>query len=255
MMEHEYDVMRRVEDLHWWYAVLRWQVLRVLKRCLPAQGRVLDAGCGTGGMLALLLRRLSVSEVAGVDASELAVQHCSRRGLRCVRLGSVNELPFEDASFDGVLSLDVLYHSGVDEMRALAEMRRVLKPGGVLVVNLPAFAWLRGIHDDAVCGDRRYKACQLRLLLEGHSLRTEMIHYWNAWLFLPLLLWRRLGHFLAAQPDVESDLMLPPKWLNRLLVCGGKIDAWLCRTFRLPLGSSVFAVAIKEAATSGGQGT
>lgn len=250
----EYDTLRAVEDRHWWYAVLRSLVLCALAGRLPPRGHLLDAGCGTGGMLDFLRGRIRHLDVEGIDVSAQAVGHCQRRGLSTIREGSVHELPFDDGDFDAVLSLDVLYHAEVDEERALAEMSRVLRPGGLLVLNLPAFECLRGSHDAAVCGVRRYMAYHVRSLLEHHSLRVEMIHYWNAWLFLPLLIWRRWSR-LGLKPEMEpaSDVKLPPAWLNRSLKTAGRLDACLCRVLRLPFGSSVFAVAKKLNPQPGGQ--
>lgn len=247
MLPPEYHMLRLVEDRHWWHKVLHGLVLDAVSDHLPPRGHVLDAGCGTGGMLALLREKKPCLDTVGVDASGLAVQHCRERGLSQVRLGTVHELPFEKGAFDAVICLDVLYHADVNEHDALAEMSRVLRPGGVLVANVPAFECLRGSHDVAVCGARRYKAEEVSLLLQKHRLCCELSHYWNAWLFLPLLLWRRLSRRPAErQAGLNSDLALPPAWLNRVLSRGGKVDAQLCRALRIPFGSSVFAVARKE---------
>ena len=253
MQPAEYHTLRAVEDQHWWYAVLHRLVLRaLLEGEVPAYGRVLDAGCGTGGMLAFLSEH-HWGDLDGMDASEMAVRHCHERGLMNVRLGTVHELPFASEVFDAVLSLDVLYHDGVDGNRALTEMVRVMKPGGLLVLNLPAFECLRGSHDAVVCGARRYRSCHVRSLLESHSLQASMIHYWNAWLFLPLLAWRRWSHRqLRNRSEAASDLKLSPMWLNRWLACAGRMDARLCRWLHIPFGSSVFAVARKACIQPGG---
>ncbi|MBL9176617.1 MAG: class I SAM-dependent methyltransferase [Verrucomicrobiaceae bacterium] len=235
MDEREHDLLRRVEDGHWWHRVLRHQALRAL-RTVPCGARVLDAGCGTGGML----RWLTEFDAHGADLSPHAVKLCHGRGLLHVKQASIHDLPFPDGTFDAVLSLDVLYHADVDELRALTEMRRVLKPGGTLVLNLPAFECLRGAHDVAVCGVRRYTACQVRSLLESHSLRIEMIHYWNAWIFLPLLFWRQWSRMKSKK---HSDLRLDLGRMNSLLFLTGSIDAWLCRLLSLPFGTSIFAIA------------
>lgn len=254
MLAAEYNILRHVEDRHWWHAVLRRQVMRALTGAsLPPRAHLLDAGCGTGGMLAFLREKHPHFDLEGVDASELAVRHCQARGLSQVRQASVHDLPYASGTFDVVLSLDVLYHTNVEETRALAEMRRVLRPGGLLVLNLPAFECLRGAHDVAVCGTRRYTACHVRQMLHRHSLNDVMTHYWNAWLFLPLLAWRRMSRRL---PETEvsaatSDLILPPAWLNHVLTAVGNLDAWLCRLLRIPWGSSVFAVARKPIQAEG----
>jgi len=240
MDEREHDLLRQVEDHHWWHRVLHYQALRALRE-LPPGSRVLDAGCGTGGML----RYLTNFEAHGVDLSPHAVKLCHERGLRQVEQASVHDLPFPDGKFDAVLSLDVLYHANVNESRALVEMRRVLKPDGMLVLNLPAFDCLRGAHDLAVRGVRRYKSCHVRSLLESHSLRVEMIHPWNAWLFPPLLFWRQWSRMTSKKhPESSvSDLRLDLGKMNSLLFLTGIFDAWLCRMLGVPFGTSIFAVA------------
>lgn len=233
MKAGQHDLMRKVEDEHWWYRVLRGQVLHALERSVKAGGHVLDAGCGTGGMLSLLRGW----ESHGCDLSAEAVEHCRARGLERVLVSSVHSMPYADCSFDAVLSLDVLYHARVDEHLALSEMRRVLRPGGRLIVNVPAFECLRGDHDTAVEGVRRYRLRVLERLLRAHDFVIEQAHYWNAWLFLPLLLRRLLV------TNDQGDLRMPPRWLNEWLAMCGSADAALCRLTRVPWGTSVFLVA------------
>ncbi len=253
MKAPEYDLMRSVEDRHWWYAVLRSLVQHALAGRLPPRGLLLDAGCGTGGMLEFLQGQICDLNAAGVDAAEEAVRHCQQRGLSSVQLGSVEALPYAEAAFDAVICLDVLYHAGVCEELALAEMSRVLRPNGLLVLNLPAFDSLRGSHDVAVSGARRYGELQVRTLLEHSNFAVEMIQYWNAWLFLPLLVWRQLSRIKTELgPAGESDLKITPDWMNAMLTGVGKLDAGLCRELRLPFGSSVFAVARKRNRSTGG---
>jgi SAM-dependent methyltransferase len=249
MRAAEYELMHAVEDRHWWYAVLRSLVDDALAGRLPAHARLLDAGCGTGGMLAFLRGTRADVALEGVDEAEQAVRYCHRRGLAAVQRAEVEALPFEDAVFDAVMCLDVLYHAGVDEQRALAELGRVLRPQGLLLLNLPAMAALRGRHDEAVGGARRYEAGRVRALLAGTSFDVEMMHYWNAWLCLPLLIWRQLSRL---KPHRTSDLNLTPVWMNQMLAGAGRVDAGLCRALQVPFGSSVFAVARKRNRSNGG---
>jgi SAM-dependent methyltransferase len=232
----EHDILRTAEDEHWWYAVLHRLVMKEMQARVPHGERVLDAGCGTGGMMKLLTNW----DIHGIDIAPAAIAHCQQRGLKQVIQASLHELPFESASFDAVLSLDVLYHEQVDEHRALDEIARVLKPGGIFIMNLPAFDCLRGAHDHAVRGARRYTACQVRDRLLFHNLSVDMMHYWNAWLFLPLLVWRR---WTRLRPhSARSDIRQLPAWLNASLTHLGRLDA--CASRRLGfIGSSVFTVA------------
>lgn len=234
MPPDEHDLLRSFEDSHWWYGVQHWLVLRELEQ-LPQGIALLDVGCGTGGLLA----KLSDVSAQGVDVSAHAVDHCRRRGLLSVQVASVHDLPFADASFDVITCLDVLYHKSVDESRALKEMVRVLRPGGRLVFNEPAFDCLRGGHDVRVCGARRYTMSQMRRLLERHNLVPKMLQYWNAWLFLPLLVRRR---WVRAK---TSDLHSLPRWMNAVLRSAGRVDAAMARRLGVPFGSSVFGFACK----------
>jgi SAM-dependent methyltransferase len=250
MNEREYTLMRQVEDTHWWYAALRQAAAAALEEELTDQpsARVLDAGCGTGGMLGLLHRRQPSWSLHGLDSSAEALEHCRRRGFADLIHGSVNALPFEDASFDAVLSLDVLYFEGVDDSRALVEIHRILKPGGCLILNLPAFEALRGQHDVAVRGARRYTPKVVRNLLARSTLDGVRVHCWNLWLFFPILCWRKLSRMRqpAELAKARSDLSMPPAPLNAMLTVLARLDMCLCRATRSPLGTSVFAVATKK---------
>ena len=249
MLRHEYDTMRQVEDTYWWYQVLHREVVKdVVSRCSPAQPcRLLDAGCGTGGMLHTLREIRPDWQITGLDFSSAAVECCQQRGLPEIIRGSVDEMPFRNASFDIVVSLDVLYHRQVSQNRALSEAARVLKPGGLLILNLPAFDVLRGRHDVAVHGTRRYTVKEIRELLGPTGLKLETAFCWNAWLFLPLLVWRLLTRPLKPRREGEtkSDLStLPPK-INALLTTIGRLDFMVCRLLRPPFGTSVYCVGRK----------
>ncbi|HEX8679696.1 MAG TPA: class I SAM-dependent methyltransferase, partial [Chthoniobacterales bacterium] len=147
MSSVEIETMRSVEDDLWWYQALRTHVLGSIQPPRPAFD-LLDAGCGTGGMLARVHERFPRAALSGLDFSARAIELTRLRetGATLVE-GSVDALPFADASFDVVLSLDVIIVGGVNERRALAEMHRVLRRGGILILNLPAFDFLRGSHD------------------------------------------------------------------------------------------------------------
>jgi SAM-dependent methyltransferase len=246
MLPAEYDTLRANEDTHWWYRVLHHQVTTVLRQRLASNANLLDAGCGTGGMLTCLHQHFPALNSTGVDDSPFAINHCKARGLTTVRKATVNNLPFTANTFDAVLSLDVLYHRDVNPESAMREMVRVLKPDGMLILNLPAFQCLAGSHDQAVGGARRYNFSDVRSLLHQQHLHLALIHYWNAWLFFPLLIWRLFSRSCPpASTPARSDLIpLAPK-LNRCFTRLGSLDAALCGQWHIPFGSSIFVVATK----------
>ena len=234
--------MRRVEDELWWYRSLRSLVARELKRRLrTASPRILDAGCGTGASLVAWTRALHVP-CSGIDLSSAALAHCRERGERRVAQASVEALPFGDAAFDAVVSLDVLCLDGVDESRSLVEFHRVLRTGGLLVLNLPAFESLRGEHDRAVRIRRRFERTDAEAMLRASGFTVSRVAYWNTLLFPAVWLVRRLRR---GGTEATSDLAPVPAPLNLLLVALLRVEAVLFRVIRPPFGTSVLCVAMK----------
>jgi ubiquinone/menaquinone biosynthesis C-methylase UbiE len=175
MKPEEHDIMRSVEQSYWWYQALRRHVVDTI-RPQPETFSLLDAGCGSGGMLARLRHEFPQAELTGVDESEHAIDLCLERdtGTQLVRAG-VNELPFPDRTFDVVLSLDVWVNKGVDDALAAHETHRVLRLGGKLILNVAALEFLRGAHDEAVDAVRRYTRPQVDAVLKGANFDIERL--------------------------------------------------------------------------------
>ncbi|HVF72407.1 MAG TPA: class I SAM-dependent methyltransferase, partial [Chthoniobacterales bacterium] len=214
MSPDEHDIMRAVEDRYWWYRALRQHVIDSVG---PAAGKfsLLDAGCGTGGTLEAVRRAFPEAELTGFDASEHAVRLSAGRqtGARLV-CASVLEMPFPDASFDFVLSLDVWSHAGIDDALAAHETHRVLRPGGRLLLNLAAFEFLKGAHDYATDVDRRYTRAQVEALLEGAQFTIERLTYWNAALAPAVALVRWLSRRRLGREQPRSDFRPLPSLVN-----------------------------------------
>lgn len=256
MEDHEYATLFAQEEEYFWYRGLRRLVeqqaalalgRRAGRRTTATGGpgtsrsegaRILDAGCGTGGMLARLARQ---GAPTGLDFSATALRFARRRTGAPLLRGSVERLPFRDEAFDLIVSLDVLYHRAVaSDLEALREFRRCLRPGGTLILNLPAFESLRSSHDAAIHTARRYRRGPLRALLGSAGLETARVTYWNTLLF-PALAAVRLRRRSQARP--VSDLTTLPGPLNRLLAAILDLErAWL-RTADLPFGLSLLVVA------------
>lgn len=230
----------------WWYRAMHARIFDALG--LPARpghraGLLLDAGCGTGGFLARLRRAAPEVPAMGLEFHPPAALRARAKAGRPVATGSVNGMPFRDGSFTAVVSLDVLSHEAVQPERALAEMFRVLAPGGRLVLNLPAHEWLRSAHDVRVHNARRYTAGAARGMLEAAGFREVRARYWNA-LVLPMMVLQR--KVLSRAPDNRSDVAPFPPWLDRSLHLVTMLERRLISLgTRFPAGGSVLAVATR----------
>ncbi|WP_428246045.1 class I SAM-dependent methyltransferase [Ferrovibrio sp.] len=243
MQRDEYRRMAALEESMWWYRALHAGVLQRLQRLGPAAGsRLLDAGCGTGGFLLYL--KLSGMPILpqGVEYDAEAAALARDKTSLPVAVGSVNGLAYADASFDTIVSNDVLGHAAVDEAAALAEFHRCLVPGGRLLLSLPAYAWMASGHDRHVHNVRRYTATGARVALERAGFQVEAAGYWNSLLF-PLMLLHRLT---TGQAQQESDVKPFPPLLDRVFFAVTALERALARLgLGLPFGGSVWVQARK----------
>jgi SAM-dependent methyltransferase len=238
----EYDAMFAVEDRHWWYRGVRNEIARAVRRFAPSPGRWLDAGCGTGGLLAGLS---AMAPGTGIDISAIGLRLARSRGLTRLARSSVSSLPFGAGAFGVITSVDVLAHREADLPEALREHFRCLRPGGILVLQLPAFEALRGGHDDAVWTRRRYRKSEVAEILRSAGFELREIHYRNSLLF-PLAAARRLlaRRFRSGEPRSDVSAVAGP--INAALYGVLVLDAFLRRAgLRFPFGLSVFCVAAR----------
>ena len=215
----EFKIMYEAEDTHWWYRGLRGVMFSLLGLNRPGtrKWKILDAGCGTGGTLQAL-SNAGFANLEGFDLNPPAVEFCHERGLLFVRQGSITGIPFADNSFDAVVSNDVLNDAGTsNEITALSEMYRVLKPGGRVFLNLPAFNFLRSEHDRATDVTRRYTKGEISLKLREAGFRVKRVTYWNMFLFPVVVLVRIVRR--ESEEDLKkparSDIVLPPPPLDK----------------------------------------
>lgn len=218
----------------WWYRALH---VRLIAAVEGVRGRVLDAGCGTGGLLARLHEAKPGLTLVGLEWSPEAAPRAARKSGTPIARGSINELPFSDDSFDAAIAADVLCHAAVDPALALKELHRVLRPGGRLVVNMPAYGWLASAHDARVHNARRLTAAQTASLLRNAGFSPVRAHYWNG-LLLPLMIIQRK---ILARDDASSDVAPFPPWLDATLHGITEFERRL--PVRLPAGGSVLAIA------------
>lgn len=233
----------------WWFAAVHANLAMLYRRARSAApgGALLDAGCGTGGFLAELARRMPESETIGLDADETACRWAAEKSGRPVCAGSVNALPFRSASFAAIVSVDVLCHRGVDEAQALGQFHRCLAAGGLLILNLPAYRWLMSRHDTAVYNARRYTRRDVLRLLREAGFRPIFASYWNMILFPLMVATRKL---LPA--GAGSDVALQPRFVDAMCRAATAFERGLLRGgVRLPFGGSVLALATKSEAPHG----
>lgn len=160
---------------------------------------------------------------------------------------STVQLPYADDTFDAVASLDVLYIQGVDDAAALRELYRVLRPGGMLLLNLPAWEALRGAHDRAIRTRHRYRRPEVSRLLQEAGYRPEFLSYWNT-VLLPLVAAMRWASRFSSPAQAVSDFRPLPAWLDALLKAIIRTEVRCLSRFTLSLGASIFAVARKSRA-------
>ncbi|MCS6860255.1 MAG: class I SAM-dependent methyltransferase, partial [Abditibacteriales bacterium] len=203
--------------------------------------RLIDVGCGTGANLTLLER---FGDVIGLDAALLALSFCQQRRHHLLVQASAMSLPFADASADVITALDVLEHLE-DDVGALCELHRVLRPGGYLLATVPAYQWLWSEHDEALHHKRRYGARELRCKVEAAGLQIIKLSYAIS-AVLPIIAAFRFAQRLRPRTGAPKTAHIRlPRPLNQLLVAYLKCEASILRFACLPCGVSLVCVAQK----------
>ncbi len=247
-MEPEaYAELDQLEGSHWWYAGMRRITEGLIRRHVYENQplTIVDAGCGTGHNL----EALSIfGTTTGFDYSMLALQYASKKHSGKLTRASVENIPYPSESFDLLTSFDVIYAWEVgDDVQALREFARVLRPGGHLVIRLPALPALKGHHDHIVHTARRYTKEDLSQKLEQVGLIVERTTYANSLLMPPVFVMRKLQLLLAKpHPGQPSDVQPTPEPFNTILQWLLTLEArWIESGRNFPLGVSLFAVASK----------
>jgi SAM-dependent methyltransferase len=239
--------MYDVEETHWWFVGLRELVLSSIGESESGDLQILDAGCGTGG---LMERLRSLGTVTGFEFRETALNFCSKRGLANIIKTDLNSWEPKNDSYDVIICLDVLSDEGVRNDKAVLQKFEIaLKPGGKLILNLPAFPILRRKHDIAATIRKRYKKKDFSEVARNTGLKTECIRYRLFHLFPIALVIKLLGLFTSSKEKggaTQTDMSPPSPWLNACLLLANRIDNSLIRAgVPLPYGMSLFAILRK----------
>jgi len=237
----EYGRMFELEEHYWWFVGRRNLALRLLRRHLSAPDPlILDLGCGTGVVSRELAKQ---ANVVSLDMSDLALGYCADRGLTRRVKGDAEHLPFVGSTFDAAVALDLFEHVEHDRA-AFGEAARVLKPGGMLVLSVPAFRSLWGPHDVALMHHRRYRLAEVRDRLAEAGLRPLRLSYSVFFLFPAVVTLRMFEKRKKGPPEAQLVRVAP--WMNRGLMGLQGLEAAMIEKMRLPWGSSIVAAARKE---------
>ncbi|HEX5010974.1 MAG TPA: class I SAM-dependent methyltransferase [Planctomycetota bacterium] len=245
----EFDRMFAIEATHWWYRGRRSLVRGALDRHAPARRplALLDVACATGMSFRFLA---DYGDIRGIDISDETIRLCGQRGIRRIVKGDAMRLPFAAGSFDVVLALDAFEHFE-DDVAAMRETLRVLRPGGLLVCTVPAFMALWSPHDEAYHHHRRYRRPQLRQRLATAGYDVLRSSYSSMTLFLPVLALRRWRRWRGERPgeppssDFAVPFPAPVEWLASAITTA---EVAAEQHVNLPFGVSLLAVARKPAA-------
>jgi len=240
-MELEFELQtHQAENRHWWYQGRRSVLERAIERLgLPEHARILDAGCGSGRNMVELAHH---GIVTGVELSETSVELARARDVGEVLEGSVMDTPFDEDAFDLTVSLDVIEHLE-DDVGALRELRRVTKPGGALLVTVPAYQWLWSGHDEINHHHRRYNRRTLLAAAESAGWNLDSSTSFNSLLLPIAILLRGLERFKPATTKSSLDLWIPPAPINWALRQPLNLEAAVIgRGGSIPAGLSLLAV-------------
>lgn len=241
-----YRIEAKQGGTHWWFAARR-RILRALLESAGVQREqvLYDLGCGTGQNLIVFQE---LANATGVDFSPIAREEALAAGCRQVVEGDLTALPLASNSADVVVATDILEHLDDDHAGA-RELVRVLKPGGLALITVPAFSWLWGTQDDVSHHKRRYTKAEVEALLQGAGLELKRVTYYNALMFLPIFVGRLLIKALGKKDVNENHVT--PGFINGLLEgIFASERLWLARGGGFPIGVSVLAMGRKPGQAS-----
>lgn len=243
-----FDELYSREKKHWWFSCRRRLAGAALRRYHVRQsGRLLDMGCGTGAMLDELQ---ALGTEFGLDISSTALTYCKNRGHQRLALGVGEDLPWREAEFDGVVSLDVLEHIENDA-RTMQNLFRICRDGAVVVITVPATPWLWTTRDERLLHKRRYTRARLTALSRGAGFEVAKCSYYCVFFFPVVAAVVLLHRFLRRKPDVKDDVPSVSPVLNEVFRWLLLTEQWLMQWVDYPFGVSLFCVLRKPSQAVG----
>lgn len=242
MDEYLYKDLYDLEETHWWHKAKRDLTVSLIKKFAPVTKhlKIIDIGCGTGKNVEVFSR---FGESWGIDTSPAAIAFCKKRGLSNIVLSEGEKTPFENNSFDVVTMLDVLEHA--DDQKVIAEIKRILKPGGIVIANVPAYQFMWSQWDTVLHHKRRYTTETLKKLLVSGGFQLELVSFSQSFLLFPVYIIRRLKEIWYKNKTYESDFRTSFPGMHTLLSKFALIERSSAVRGKIPFGLSVVAVAKK----------
>jgi len=240
-----YNHLHRTEPHHWFYAGRRKIIFDQIRSLVPQSAfpRVLDLGCGTG-YDTLYFSQNGYINIMGLDISAEALKFCQKRGITNLICGDGIILPFPDNLFDMIMALDLLEHIQ-DDLAALKEQIRVLKPGGVVIIFVPAYKFLRSFQDEVYHNIRRYEIDELQRKVRQAGLTVTKLTYINTFLFPLVLIGRMILRIMGRPQYVTSENDLHPAWSNIFFRYIFSSESLLLNLIDFPFGTSILCIARK----------
>lgn len=241
MQNDDFRALAEVEDSMWYFSALNRRMLLPLSELANKNASILDAGCGTGGLIKALKGVGAPWTIKGLDYSPLVCIYARERTSVPIEEGSIEALPFGQGQFDAVLTADVICQID-DASKALAEFWRVLKPGGILAINVAAYNWMRSYHDELMDTRHRFRRSELANLLRRAGFEITQSSYANMLIFPLIFLRRKI--FVPRHPS--SDVKPYPALIDAFCGSMALLEHLMLRVgIMLPVGNSVFIVARK----------
>jgi SAM-dependent methyltransferase len=236
MEEKQYHLMFQNEDTHWWFLAKR----EFIKKQLPDYNqnwKILDLGCGTGGLSKYLTR---YGRVTRIEKSTIAITYLNRRNLN-FEVADINNVNHPKQTYDVICLFDVLYHKGIDDEKVLKNAYSMLKKGGIIIITDSAVSWLTSYHDKENMARERYDLSKIvrKVQLAGFSIKKKSYVYFI--IFPIFFVSRLLGKFIKIEYVSKTN-----EFLNQALFNLCKIEANLLKHTDFPIGSSVLVKAQKD---------
>lgn len=235
-----YQDMYDLEDQHWWHKAKRALIIESLQKLsYSKKSKLLDIGCGTGRNIQAFN---NLMEAHGIDMSFAAIKFCKQRGLTTVTKSSAAKTSFKEHSFSVITALDIIEHT--DDQAVLKECWRLLKPGGTLIVTVPAYQWAWSKWDEVLHHQRRYTSQSLKAVLTQQGFKLKKLSYVYSFLLLPVLIIRKIKS-LNSKDKYSSDFALSNQLIDTILGKVAAVERWLLWRVSIPFGTTVFAIALK----------